>query len=146
MNDWPQELVVRSTPFPSRPERPAVGCFVQVMYYNVECRLVGGRETFYVWNTMPKPEVLSMGYDWDRMCHQLGWFPLEGLAHREKLPSELPAAPSKDERAAAPAKAAASPAKSKRARASSPATSTSTISSTEVAEGPPVDPRQTSLF
>ncbi len=140
MNDWPTTLVIPPRPLARRPSKPEIGAMVQVLYYNVESRMVGGRETFYVWNTAQPPAVLSMGHSWERMCHQLGWFPLDGLEHRAPLPSEQAPAPSKHER---PAAAASSTKRTISSTSASPASNDPAIG---VAEGPPVDPRQTSLF
>lgn len=145
-------IVRPSAPLPSRPNAPTPDTPAVLFGYVVSCKVVGGRLTYYVHSE--GGEVLSMAYEWDRMCHQLGWYPLDGLAITDRLPETQPPAPTKAERAAkAPRPKLVAP----RAEEEQPSPLgkvmrelvgewADELGAAEAAERPPVDPRQTSMF
>lgn len=82
------ELVILIDPLPARPVAPLPGQSIEILGYTARCKTTksyrNGAPYYHLYNY--RGEVLSLAYEWDPWCHQLGWFPLDGLAPSEAIP------------------------------------------------------------
>lgn len=81
----------RAEPFAERPTPPAVGEAKTIDGYEITAKICkganGDKPIYYLRSS--SGEILSVAYDWDRWCHCLGWYPLQGLAAGEAIPREI---------------------------------------------------------
>lgn len=98
--DIPLTLRDPPRPFALRPEPPADGERVQILWYTVErktCKSCNPPKSWYYVRNI-EGTVLSMAdapEGWPAMCHYLCWFAVEGVGLGARIPSAAEPQPSK---------------------------------------------------
>lgn len=81
----PSGIRIPIQPLGARPDAPAPGEHVHVLWYRVEHRAgrENGRPRFFVYDGQ---RPVAMALHWDRLCHVLNWYPLDGLEPGQRIP------------------------------------------------------------